>query len=168
MPICIFIDYLKKIIILLKRDCDLVNKMHVNQLKNYQNVRGLKISGNKNQLVARVFSAIKNNVIVVKTAVEVEEDLEKEYEIKLRVDNRLIPDPFKIPHGWLGEDEGMAFWPMLLYPHIFKYLMFYPTQPGNTDLGDYKNSKAYIFIYHIYTFFMKTFFSEGRKNKHLC
>ena len=47
-------------------------------------VRGLKISGNKNELVARVFSAMKNNVTPEKTAVEVEKDLKKEYEKKLR------------------------------------------------------------------------------------
>ena len=79
----------------------------------------------------------------VKTAAEVEEDLKKEYEKKLRVDDKLIPDPFKIPHGWLEEDEGIAFWPMLLYPDIFNYLMFHPTQLGSTDLSDYKNSNAY-------------------------
>ena len=32
--------------------------------------------------------------------------------------------------------EGMAFWQMLLYPDIFNYLMFYPTQLGTTDLND--------------------------------
>ena len=79
----------------------------------------------------------------MKSAVEVEEDSKKEYEKKLGVDDRLIPDPFKIPHGWLEEDEGMAFWTMLLYPDIFNYLMFYPTQLGSTDLSDYKNLKAY-------------------------
>ena len=45
----------------------------------------------------------------VKTAVEVEEDLKKEYEKKLRVDDRLTLNPFKIPHGWLEKDEGMTF-----------------------------------------------------------
>ena len=35
----------------------------------------------------------------VKTAVVVEEDLKKEYEKKLIIDDRLILDPFKIPHG---------------------------------------------------------------------
>ena len=44
----------------------------------------------------------------VKTAVEVEEDLKKEYEKKLAVDDRLILDPFKSLHGWLEEDKGMA------------------------------------------------------------
>ena len=50
-------------IILLKMDYDLVAKMHVNELNNYLNVRGLKISGNKNELVARVISAMENNVM---------------------------------------------------------------------------------------------------------
>ena len=80
----------------------------------------------------------------MKTAVEEEEDLKKEYEKKLRVDDRLIPEPFKIPHGSLEEDEGITFRPMLLYAaDLFSYLMFYSRQFGITDLSDYKNSKAY-------------------------
>ena len=43
---------------------------------------------------------MENTVMPVKTAFEVEQDLKKEYEKKLRVDDRLIPDPFKIPPGW--------------------------------------------------------------------
>ena len=46
------------------------------------------------KLVARVFCAIENNVIPVKTVVEVEEELKKDYEEKLRVVDRIIPDPF--------------------------------------------------------------------------
>ena len=107
-------------------DYDLVATMHVNELKDYLKVRGLKTSGNKNELVAPVFCSMENNVMPVKTDVDVEENLKKKYEKKLRVDDRLIPDPFKIQYGWLEEDEGMAFWPMLLYPDIFNYLMFYP------------------------------------------
>ena len=76
----------------------------------------------------------------IKTAVEVE-DLNKKYEKKLRVYYRLIPDPFKISHGQLEEDEGMGFWPTLLYPDILDYVMFYPTQLGSTHLSDYKIRK---------------------------
>ena len=36
-------------------DYDFAAKMHVNKLKNYLKVRGLKISGNKNELIALVF-----------------------------------------------------------------------------------------------------------------
>ena len=50
----------------------------------------------------------------MKTAAEVEKDFKKKYEKQLTVDDRLIPDPLKIPYGWLEEDEGMAFWPILL------------------------------------------------------
>ena len=57
-------------------DYDLAVKMHVNELKNYLKVRGLKMSGYKNELVGRVFSAMEN-VMPVKTALEVEEDLKK-------------------------------------------------------------------------------------------
>ena len=74
-------------------DYDLVAKIQVNELRNYLEVCGLKILGNKNELVARFFSAMNNNVMPVKTAVEVEEDLKKKYEKKLRVDDRLISDP---------------------------------------------------------------------------
>ena len=69
--------------------------------------------------------------MLVKTAVEVEKELKKEYEKTLRVDEGLIPSPFKIPHGCLEEEEGMAFWLMLFYPDIFTFLMFYSTQLGS-------------------------------------
>ena len=62
-------------------DYDLVAKIHVNELKNYLKVRWLKISGNKNESVAGVFSAIENNVMPVKNAVEVEEDLKAKFRV---------------------------------------------------------------------------------------
>ena len=43
----------------------------------------------------------------------------------------------------MEDDEGMAFWPMLSYPGIFKLLMLYPSELSSNDLSDYKNSKAY-------------------------
>ena len=43
----------------------------------------------------------------------------------------------------MEEDEGMTFWPMLSYPDIFNFLVFYPSELGSKDLSDYKNSKAY-------------------------
>ena len=124
-------------------DYDLIAKLKVEELKNYLRLRGLKLNGSKNELVARVFAASENGVQLVKTAVEVEATLASEYKTKLIIDDRTIPDPFKIQHGWKDEDEGITFWPMLLYPDIFNYLMFYPTELGSKDLNDYKNSKAY-------------------------
>ena len=76
-----------------------MGKKHVNELNNYLKVCELKVSGNKNELVARIFSAMENNAMPLKTANEVEEGLKKEYEKKLRVDNQLILDPSQIQHG---------------------------------------------------------------------
>ena len=82
-------------------DYDLVAKMHVNELKNYLKVCKLKISGNKNELVSCAFSTAEN-VVPVKTAVEVEKDLKRKYERKLKEDDRLIPYLLKIPDDWFG------------------------------------------------------------------
>ena len=124
-------------------DYDLISKVSLEELKNYLRIRGLKVNGRKNELVVRAFAASENCIKPIKTAVEVEADLKTEYLAKLKIDDRNIPDPFKIPRGWMKEDESMKFWPMLLYPDIFKYLMFFPSESGNKDLNDYKNSKAY-------------------------
>ena len=62
--------------------------------------------------IARVFAPSENGVPPLKTAVEVESNLITEYKSKLKIDHFPIPDPLKIPHGWMEEDEGMAFWPI--------------------------------------------------------
>ena len=80
-----------------------------------------------------VFNALENDVKTV---------FKNEYSKKLVVDDRKIPDPFKIPHGWQTE-EGMVFSPIILYPDIFNDLVFYPSELGSNDLSDYKNCKAY-------------------------
>ena len=59
--------------------------------------------------MARVFSASESGVKPIKTVAEVETDLKTQYLAKLNINDRNIPDPFKIPHGWMNEDEGMKF-----------------------------------------------------------
>ena len=56
----------------------MINNMKVKELKIFLRQRGLKVSGKKVELVARTFSANENNVKVVKTAVEIEEELQAE------------------------------------------------------------------------------------------
>ena len=41
-------------------DYDLISKMSLEELKNYLRIRGLKVNGRKNELVARVFAASEN------------------------------------------------------------------------------------------------------------
>ncbi len=45
-------------------DIDMVAKMKVDELKAFLRLRGLKTSGKKQELIARVFVAIENNVAV--------------------------------------------------------------------------------------------------------
>ena len=73
--------------------------MSLEELKNYLRIRGLKVNGRNIELVARLFAASENNVKPIKTAVEVEADLKTEYLAKLKLDDRNIPDPFRISHS---------------------------------------------------------------------
>ena len=118
---------------------DLIAEMHVNELKNYLKIHRLKISGNKNELLACIFSFMEKHVMPVKTIVEVKKDLKKEYGKKLTVDDRVILEPFKIPRKWLKEDESISANAVISRHN----LMFYPTQLDSTDLSDDKNSKVY-------------------------
>ena len=115
----------------------IIRKDESRGIKELLEKRGLKVTRTKKELVARVFSASKNWVQPVKTVTEIDSDLITDYKNKLKIDNFPIPDPFKIPHGWMEEDKGMAFWPMLSYSDIFNFLMFYPSELGSKDLSDY-------------------------------
>jgi len=126
-------------------DFDFISKMKVEDLKSYLRARGLKISGRKAELVARVFAAKENNVRPIKTAQETELEIKQEYKDKLVVNGYNIPDPFCLT-GWLSEEDGISFWPSVLYPDIFNYLAFNPAELGSNDLSDYKNSKAYSYF----------------------
>ena len=133
------------ILLLLKANMeyDMICNMKVEELKVYLRLRALRISGKKAELVARVISAMENNVKPVKTAEEVEVEIQTEYSRKLIVGDQQIPDPFVLKDGWLSEEEGAIFWPMILYPDIFTYLTFNPAELASQDLSDYKSCKAY-------------------------
>ena len=73
--------------------------MSLEELKNYLRIRGFKVNERNIELVARLFAASENNVKPIKTAVEVEADLKTEYLAKLKLDDRNIPDPFRISHS---------------------------------------------------------------------
>ncbi len=119
----------------------MVSKMKVEELKSFLRVRGMKLSGNKSILVARVFIAIENNVEPLPTAKEVEKTLSVEYNTK--INSYGIPDPFLLKNGWLKEESGICNWPPTSYPEIFNFLSFPPSELTNNDLSDYKTYKAY-------------------------
>ena len=77
----------------------MLEKLKIEKLRNYLRLGGLKVTGKKVELVARVFAATENNVQSVKTAVEIETELEVEYMAKVNFYEGTIPNPFKISHG---------------------------------------------------------------------
>ena len=87
----------------------MISKLKIDELKNYLRLRDLKVSGTKDELVARVFVTGENNVQPVLAAIEVEDDLRKAYVKKHGIDGKTIPNPMKIPVGWMEEDDGVVF-----------------------------------------------------------
>ena len=77
--------------------------MKVDELTNFLRLRGLKVSGRKDNLVARVFVAAENDVKVVKTAELVEKEIANEYSDKLSLEGGFIPDLFELTNRWLRE-----------------------------------------------------------------
>ena len=124
-------------------DLDLIAKMKVEELKNFLRLRGLKLKGNKHELIARVFVAAENEVPVVKTAEKVQAEIAREYAAKLLGGREFFPDPNGIADGWLTETEGVKLWPMTLYADIFNFISFHPRELKSEYLSDYKTSKAY-------------------------
>ena len=50
---------------------------------DYETISKMKVTGKKCELVSRVFIAVENNVAILKTAEEIEEELSDEYSMKL-------------------------------------------------------------------------------------
>ena len=92
-------------------DLDMISAMKVEELKNFLRLRGLKLSGRKQELAARVFVAIENNVPIVKTAEEVESEIANDYKAKLIIGDDQLPDPFQLEDGWISEEDGVKLWP---------------------------------------------------------
>ena len=88
-------------------DYGMVSSMGVEELKKYLRLRGLRVTGRKQELVARVFAAVENGVEPVKSAVEIEKEIRTEYDSKLKVDDIIIPDPYTLTEGWVDEKYGM-------------------------------------------------------------
>jgi len=126
-------------------DADLskLSRMKVDELKAFLRLRGLKTNGKKEELVARVFVAIENEVPTVKTAEEVEREIATEYEAKLKAGCKTLPDPFGITSGWVNEEDGTVFWPVTLYPDIYNFLANHPNELTRNDIANCKQSKGY-------------------------
>ena len=76
-------------------------------LRSFLRPRGLQITGVKYELFPGAFVATENNLPTLRTAVEVETDIAKEYHAKLTVEDALLPDPSALVRGWHNETCGV-------------------------------------------------------------
>ena len=90
-------------------DFDMVFSMSVEELKNYLRLRALRVTGSKQELVAKVFATIENGVKPVKSAVKIENDLNSVYTSKLTLDAVPFPDPYSISEGGLMRKMVLKF-----------------------------------------------------------
>ena len=64
-------------------DFGTISKLKVQELKTFLRLRGLNVSGHKEELIARVFVAYENNVPLIKSAEDVQQEIALEYRTKL-------------------------------------------------------------------------------------
>ena len=76
----------------------MISGMNLEELKRYLRLRVLRVTGRKQELVARAFSAVENEVQPVKPATEIG----FEYSYKLKLDDAVIADPYAVTDGWIS------------------------------------------------------------------
>ena len=123
----------------------------VNTLVDFLAVRGLQTSGEKIELVARAFSAVKLNPPIVQSLEEQQAKINKEYETRLKTFE--ISDPFSIEESERSDD--ITKWPKLDCGVIFDFDLEY--------VGRYKDQKAYSYWD---SGFVNTFFTYEPPEKH--
>ena len=111
-------------------DYELLEKMKVEELKNYLKIRRLKVTGEKKDWQLEYLLPVEMDFKLI------EPNLITGYKNKLKFDDFQISKPFKILHGQIEEDKEMVFWPILSYPEIFNFLIFCPSELGSKDLTE--------------------------------
>ena len=126
---------------------DVLRTWKVAALKDFLRPRDLKVTGTKDELVARVFAAHEQNYPVAEDSSERLAKSKLEFERLLATLDNVLPDPLSLKDGWIGEIEGMKQWPQILLSDIALYIM--KDHPGNDVtlqkrlLNEYKEGKAY-------------------------
>ncbi|CAH1782367.1 unnamed protein product [Owenia fusiformis] len=119
-----------------------IEMWRVGSLKQYLADRGLVKTGTIGEPCACVFSCIE-----VKSAVEHNKQLVRDYRDLLNVEGKVISDPNNIPSKlWRTEEESMADWPHVLISDIKEFydgLSSDGVELSKRLLCEYKENKAY-------------------------
>ncbi|CAH1233134.1 Hypp606 [Branchiostoma lanceolatum] len=115
-------------------------------LQDFLKARGWRITGNKDLLVARAFSAWENDVPLQPSAAELADTAKREYAQLIAG----LSDPLKFDkEAWTPETKGIEDWPNVMYHDICDYLM--KDHPGKDQdfntrmLNAYKEGKAFTY-----------------------
>ena len=129
---------------------DEVTSWRSDALKLYCRQRGLKVSGSKQELVARVFAASEMAIPVQPTAEErITATANKKARLLNLGDGSSLPDPSTLK-DWLRESDAITSWPPIFLSDITVFLM--EDHPGKDValhervLNEHKEGKAY----HLY------------------
>ena len=126
---------------------DEINTWRMDALKHFLKKRGLKVSGRKEELVARVFAAAEQNMPVCLDAASRVAQTQRERESLLKTPEGVLPDPSELHNGWIGELNGLTKWLPILLSDLTLYIM--KDHPWNDIslqkrlLNEYKEGKAY-------------------------
>ena len=103
---------------------DEINTWRMDALKHFLIKRGLKVSGRKEELVARVFAAAeqKNMPVCLDAASRVAQT-QRERESLLKTPEGVLPDPSELHNGWIGELNGLTKWLPILLSDLTLYIM---------------------------------------------
>ena len=103
---------------------DEVNTWNFDALKLFCRKRHLKVSGNKAELVARVFAASEMGIPVQPSADELITRTETEKaKLLIAPEKTQMPDPSSLNDNWLRESDGLTSWPPIFVSDITVFLM---------------------------------------------
>ncbi|XP_031557009.1 uncharacterized protein LOC116293689 [Actinia tenebrosa] len=126
---------------------DEVAMWRVEALKEFLRKRNLKVTGKKQELVARVFAAFEQRIPISLQGASLVKQTKEEQSRLLTTDEGILPDPLTLKDCWFGEVKGISQWPPIFLSDITMYIM--KDHPGNNIslqtrlLNEYKEGKAY-------------------------
>ena len=111
-------------------------------MKAYLEECGLSRKGNKAELAALAYSCNIMKKPITESLTDHVQLAFNDYQNALNIQNLAFPEPLKITTGWVGEEEGIQFWPPLTIVEIMDYLRGKEVD-SEEMLSEYKAGKAY-------------------------
>ena len=75
-----------------------------------------------------MFVEHENNVPLVKSAEEVEQEIAAEYKANLVIDGEKLCNPIHLEDGWINKEDVVSLCPTTLYPDIFNFISIHPSE----------------------------------------